>query len=152
VDAVAAGLDLGWIQSSGRLANGAKRCRSCPPVVLTQPDVREFAVAKGASRPASGFCWSMGASVADVERVYSRRIRQLHQRASARCIGLLGFAPERVIPAGNTALFGRQLACLTPDLEREFCVRRRRLRHVCLSAIPGVSDIYDEIAVSGRDQ
>ena len=41
VDAVAAGLDLGWINPAGKLANG-KPLLLCAPVELTQGDVREL--------------------------------------------------------------------------------------------------------------
>ena len=47
VDAVAAGLELGWISSKGRLANGESLALA-GPVSLNQWDVRELQLAKGA--------------------------------------------------------------------------------------------------------
>src|SRR5208337_2518264 len=46
VDAVAVGLDLGWISSMGRLANGDPLTLAAP-VTLNQWDVRELQLAKG---------------------------------------------------------------------------------------------------------
>ena len=47
VDAVAAGLELGWISPKGRLANGDSLALA-GPVSLNQWDVRELQLAKGA--------------------------------------------------------------------------------------------------------
>ena len=48
VDAAAAGLDSGAILPNGRLANGAARVAPGRPVALTQADMRELQLAKGA--------------------------------------------------------------------------------------------------------
>jgi uncharacterized 2Fe-2S/4Fe-4S cluster protein (DUF4445 family) len=48
VDAAAAGLDLGAILPSGRLAAGAREWTLVPPVALAQSDIRELQLAKGA--------------------------------------------------------------------------------------------------------
>jgi uncharacterized 2Fe-2S/4Fe-4S cluster protein (DUF4445 family) len=53
VDAVAAGLEIGAILSSGRFANGTKIFPVQSPVVLYQSDIRELQLAKAAI--ASGF-------------------------------------------------------------------------------------------------
>src|SRR5262249_3648719 len=70
VDAVASGLDLGLIMHAGRLAaNGAWTLM--PPVSLTQADIRELQLAKGAI--AAGvriLVQHWGAAMEDISRVY----------------------------------------------------------------------------------
>ena len=48
VAAVAAALDLGLVHPNGRLANGARELPIAGPVSLTQADIRELQLAKGA--------------------------------------------------------------------------------------------------------
>ena len=154
VDAVAAGLELGWIQPNGRLANGAKSLSILPPVILTQPDVRELQLAKGAIAAGIRVLLAQwGASLAEVERVYlAGAFGNYINRSSAARIGLLGFAPERIVPAGNTALLGTKLALFDPSVEGgDFAPWRRRIGHVCLSADPAFQDIYaDEMRFPDR--
>jgi uncharacterized 2Fe-2S/4Fe-4S cluster protein (DUF4445 family) len=116
VDAGAAGLDAGLLLASGRFANGARELRLAETVALSQRDLRELQLAKAAI--AAGLrilCAQRGARVDDLDRVYLAGAFGNYVRvASAERIGLLEIDPERVEPAGNTALRGGKLALLDP--------------------------------------
>jgi uncharacterized 2Fe-2S/4Fe-4S cluster protein (DUF4445 family) len=145
VDAVAAGLDAGVIQASGRLANGEKNWSLCAPVMLTQNDIRELQLAKGAI--AAGIHMLLerwGASPAGLTRLYlAGAFGNYINRTSAQRIGLINFPPERVEAAGNTALLGAKLALFTPDGESSAVAGlRNRIEHVALSADPCFQDVF----------
>jgi uncharacterized 2Fe-2S/4Fe-4S cluster protein (DUF4445 family) len=141
VDAVAASLDLGWIQPSGRLAAGPS-ITLAPGVMLGQCDVRELQLAKGAI--AAGLhllAARLGASLDQVHRVHlAGAFGNYVSRVSARRIGLLRFPPERVVPAGNTALLGAKLA-LFEEGDRWEAIRHR-VDHVVLNEDPLFQDTY----------
>jgi uncharacterized 2Fe-2S/4Fe-4S cluster protein (DUF4445 family) len=111
VDAVAAGLDLGRIKSSGRLAQGDSLPLAAP-VSLRQQDIRELQLAKGAIAAGLRILLKQwGATLDDVTRVYlAGAFGNYINLASARRIGLLTFPPEKIQTAGNTALLGAKLA------------------------------------------
>jgi uncharacterized 2Fe-2S/4Fe-4S cluster protein (DUF4445 family) len=145
VDAVAAGLELGWIQSSGKLDRGGQTMTILPPVVVTQADVREVQLAKGAIAAGLRILlerWQ--ASMGDVKRVYlAGAFGNYINRQSARRIGLFEFDPALVEPAGNTALLGAKLALFDPAGDGNAYARLRSLvEHVSLSADPRFQEIY----------
>ena len=145
VDAVAAGLDLGEVQLSGRFAHKNQPWMLLPPVHLTQSDVRELQLAKGAIAAGIRILLDQwGATLADVRRVHlAGAFGNYIKRSSARRIGLFAFDPERVEPAGNTALRGAKMALFTPG-DSTFADLRRRCRQVSLSADPRFQEIYCE--------
>lgn len=146
VDAVAAGLELGLIQSSGRLTQPPAIALT-PSVQLTQSDVRELQLAKGAI--AAGLellVRKWGVPAYAVSKVYlAGAFGNYINRQSARRIGLLRTPVDRVCPAGNTALLGAKLALFSlhqgdgtyPDL-------RRKIEHVPLSEDPAFQDVFAE--------
>jgi len=143
VDAVAAGLDLGVIEHSGRFANNKSGWQIGKGVSLTQKDVRELQLAKAAI--ASGLLmlrerWG-GAHPA---RLYlAGAFGNYVNRVSARRIGLIDYPPDQVQPAGNTALLGAKLALFSMDGEDgSYIGLRRRVEHVNLSADPCFQDIF----------
>lgn len=144
VDAVAAGLSLGLIQPGGRLAHGERSFPVCPPVVLTQADIRELQLAKAAC--AAGIrivLHRLGAGVRDVERLYlAGAFGNYVNRASARRIGLFDFPDDAIHPSGNTALLGAKLALFDPHLD--FAPLRARVEHISLAAHPDFQEIYVE--------
>jgi uncharacterized 2Fe-2S/4Fe-4S cluster protein (DUF4445 family) len=146
VDAAAAGLELGLIQPTGRLANGAS-FPVAPPVSLTQADIRELQLAKGAI--AAGVrllarCW--GAAPTDITKVYlAGAFGNYINRQSARRIGLLQFPLDKVEPAGNTALLGAKLALFhLPQTGGLYAELRQRVRHICLHEEAQFQDTYVE--------
>jgi uncharacterized 2Fe-2S/4Fe-4S cluster protein (DUF4445 family) len=147
VDAVAAGLDLGLIQPSGRLSAGNGTLLLCPPVALTQNDIRELQLAKGAIAAGIRLLLARwGAEAKDLTRLYlAGAFGNYISRASARRIGLLRFPVEMVKPAGNTALLGAKLA-LFNQTEDQFAYAplRAKAEHVSLNTDPHFQDVFVE--------
>jgi uncharacterized 2Fe-2S/4Fe-4S cluster protein (DUF4445 family) len=146
VDAVAGGLDLGWINSNGRLACGTV-LELAPPVVLTQRDIRELQLAKGAI--AAGLrllIEEWGARPDDLARIHlAGAFGNYINRASARRIGLLGFPFERIIPSGNTALLGAKLALFSlAEQDGSYAWLRQAIRHVSLNEQMRFQDLFVE--------
>src|SRR5208337_1820544 len=96
VDAVAAGLELGVIATSGRFSNGESSWMLAPPVALTQNDIRELQLAKAAIAAGIKLLMQrMGAK--ELTRLYlAGAFGNYIDRASAQRIGLIDFPPERV--------------------------------------------------------
>lgn len=145
VDAVAAGLDLDVIQTSGRFANGRKEWMLAPPVMLTQSDIRELQLAKGAI--AAGFrilLDRLGTSMAGVKRLYlAGAFGNYISRSSARRIGLIDLPIEQVSPAGNTALLGAKLALFRLDGEDgSYTGLRQKIEHVPLKSDAKFQEVF----------
>jgi uncharacterized 2Fe-2S/4Fe-4S cluster protein (DUF4445 family) len=137
------------VRPDGKLAN-AEDLPLAPSVSLLQADIRELQLAKGAI--AAGIrilLQQWGATPCDVQRVWlAGAFGNYINRASARRIGLINFPPEKVIPAGNTALLGAKLALFNLPSEAGSCSAiRSRTQHVSLNEDPQFMDIYvDEMA------
>jgi uncharacterized 2Fe-2S/4Fe-4S cluster protein (DUF4445 family) len=140
VDAVAAGLRSCAILPSGRIANGTKVFPVAGQVVLTQADIRELQLAKGAI--ASGFkllLKRLGARAEDLKSVYlAGAFGNYVQIQSAIRIGLIE-APRRIVhAAGNTALRGAKILLLAAEEPA-----LPTIEHVGLASDP---DFQDEFA------
>jgi uncharacterized 2Fe-2S/4Fe-4S cluster protein (DUF4445 family) len=138
VDAAACALELGQILPSGRLAGGAKTLRLTDSVSLTQSDIRELQLAKGAM--AAGLKILAGAPPRSIwlAGAFGSYIKE----AAARAIGLL---PQDVAiqPAGNSALRGTRMLLLTPTHRDALLARLCALtRHVELAADPAFQDTF----------
>jgi uncharacterized 2Fe-2S/4Fe-4S cluster protein (DUF4445 family) len=134
VDAVAVGLDLGYIAASGRLANG-NPITLAEPVTLLQQDVRELQLAKGAiDAGLEVLLEQWGATREEVTRVFlAGAFGNYINQASARRIGLLEFPSEKVQPSGNTALLGAKLALFAwDDYTGQYAELRKRIFHISL--------------------
>ena len=143
VDAVAAGLDLGWISPNGRMTVG-DAMRLTETVSLSQSDVRELQLAKAAI--AAGLrilTRRLGVSLEDIQRVHlAGAFGNYISRASARRIGLLRFPLERIVASGNTALLGAKLA-LFEDTDAWESIAPR-IEHVALNEDLEFQDVYAE--------
>jgi uncharacterized 2Fe-2S/4Fe-4S cluster protein (DUF4445 family) len=144
VDAVACGLELGRVNPAGRIA-GSAELPVLDPVRLTQRDIRELQLAKGAI--AAGIRLLIerwGARPEELTRVWlAGAFGNYISRASARRIGLIDFPMEQVEPAGNTALRGAKLALFgLPEAGAAFSALRARTRHVPLNDDPQFHDVY----------
>jgi len=145
VDAVAAGLELGRIDPSGRLSDDANPYQLSPGVSLTQRDVRQLQLAKGATAAGIRILlerWN--AEPRDLSRVHlAGAFGNYVDPASARRIGLIDFPGETVEPAGNTALLGAKLALFADESAAgEFDAVRERIDHVPLAADPQFQEIF----------
>jgi uncharacterized 2Fe-2S/4Fe-4S cluster protein (DUF4445 family) len=146
VDAVAGGLELGWIRSTGRLAQGQSFLVAAP-VLLTQGDIRELQLAKGAI--AAGvriLVKAWGATMEEVTQVgLAGAFGNYINRASARRIGLLEFPLEKVEAIGNTALLGAKLALFSqPNSEGECAKVLKKTQHISLHEDPEFQETYAE--------
>ena len=144
VDAVAVGLDTGRILTSGRFSDGSPEWRLAPDVALYQNDIRELQLAKGAIAAAIRVLlrqWDAG--VDDVARVYlAGAFGNYVNRTSARRIGLLDFAVDRIEPAGNTALLGAKILLCNSERTDDFADLRRRTEHIPLAADPFFEETF----------
>jgi uncharacterized 2Fe-2S/4Fe-4S cluster protein (DUF4445 family) len=145
VDAVAAGLELGWVEPSGRLASGRKTLPLTGGVHLTQGDVRQLQLAKGAI--AAGLkilLKQLGRPPGDLSRVnLAGAFGNYVSRASARRIGLLDHPEDAIEPVGNTALLGAKLALFAPERETDALLQlNSRIEHLSLAADPHFQDVF----------
>ncbi|HWQ92768.1 MAG TPA: ATP-binding protein, partial [Clostridia bacterium] len=146
VDAVAAGLELGWVKPSGRLVE-REDLTLVPPVKLSQWDIRELQLAKGAiSAGLKLLVEQWGARMEDLDRVYlAGAFGNYINHSSARRIGLLDFPADKVQPAGNTALLGAKMALFNPDEEQlAYSELVPSVHHVSLHEHPRFQDSYVE--------
>ncbi len=147
VDAIAAGLDLGTILPTGRLDHGADRMPLCPPVSISQADVRQMQLAKGAIAAGVQILLErLGAKADDLERVYiAGAFGNYVNLRSANRIGMLPFPIGKAFPAGNTALQGAKIALFAdPSKPDPWNGILERMEHVPLSADPRFQEIYVE--------
>lgn len=139
VDAVAAGLNLDLIRTSGRFTDKSKEFPLAATVKLWQVDVRELQLAKAAI--ASGMRILLdrwGARIEDVKEVYLSGAFGNYVRAeSAVRIGLLETTIDRLTPSGNTALRGAKLLLGIDD----FPVLNM-IEHVGLASDPNFQDQF----------
>ncbi len=145
VDAIAAGLELGVIEPSGRLSSEANPFEIAPGVSLTQRDVRQLQLAKGATSAGIRILLEQwNAEPSDLSRLHlAGAFGNYVDPASARRVGLIDFSDETVKPAGNTALLGAKLALFAPESEAaDLAALRGRIEHVPLAADPEFQEIF----------
>jgi uncharacterized 2Fe-2S/4Fe-4S cluster protein (DUF4445 family) len=146
VDAAACGIELGLIGANGRLTNANKRIPLADGVALTQSDIRELQLAKGAMAAGLRMLAGGGVEKLYLAGAFGNYIRQ----SSARVIGLL---PDdlAVEPVGNSSLRGARTLLLTPSTRQ---ARLRKIaalsRHVELAADPDFQYRYAEMMALGR--
>jgi uncharacterized 2Fe-2S/4Fe-4S cluster protein (DUF4445 family) len=146
VDAVAAGLELGLIRADGRLVRG-DRLPLAAPVHLTQSDVRELQLAKGAIAAGIRLARArFGGAPADrLPLGLAGAFGNYVNRASARRIGLIDAPDELTRPVGNTALLGAKIALFANDPDDdEFPELQCRVEHLALAADPDFESAYVE--------
>lgn len=144
VDVVAAARALGWIDRRGRVLIEGKRIPIGDGLALTQSDIRELQLAKGAI--AAGLALLLGGQTLATGRVFlAGAFGNYVRAASAQRIGLLPGWASDVVAAGNTALRGARMLLLAPS-RREALLEsvRWRLSHVELASDPGFLDAFTE--------
>jgi uncharacterized 2Fe-2S/4Fe-4S cluster protein (DUF4445 family) len=147
VDAVACGLDLGLIENNGRLANSEQEISVIDHVRLTQKDIRELQLAKGAIAAGIKILLKQWpAKLEEITKLYlAGAFGNYINRDSARRIGLIDMPMDKVQPAGNTALLGAKLALFTPNHQtRDFSNITGKMEHISLAADPVFQDIFAE--------
>ena len=147
VDAVAASLQLGWVLPTGRLANGRQELDLMAPVSITQSDVRELQLAKGAIAAGLRILLERwGATLDQLQRVYvAGAFGNYVNTVSAHRIGLLELPPEKIEPVGNTALRGTKVLLLSPSHRTDLLQQiGSRTEHVSLASDPHFQDVFVE--------
>jgi uncharacterized 2Fe-2S/4Fe-4S cluster protein (DUF4445 family) len=147
VDAVSAGLELGWIQPDGRVVDGSRQVPLAAPVRLLQQDIRELQLAKGAMAAGLGLLLKQwGATVRDVKSIYlAGAFGNYINRDSALRIGLLPAEAKAIQPVGNTALHGAKMSLfINGGIEERVKTFRAKARHVCLAGDPDFQDAFVE--------
>jgi uncharacterized 2Fe-2S/4Fe-4S cluster protein (DUF4445 family) len=141
LDAVAEATRAGLVDATGRIAGGVRLDLSGghEPVYLSQADLREVQLAKGAVAAAIRILLAeWGAVASDVERVHvTGKFGAAMNPASAVRIGLLPQIPSaRIRRHGNLALLGAVRATLDPGLFAEAEHFAASCREVMLSSHP----------------
>lgn len=150
VDAVNAAHDLGWIDRSGRITEGRRTLELAAAVALTQADIRELQLAKGAV--AAGLRLLLGDRILRPDRVFlAGAFGNYVRAASARRIGLLPAWATEPVAAGNTALRGARMLLLAPSRRAALLERvATSVRHVELASDPRFEDAFvDAMALGG---
>jgi uncharacterized 2Fe-2S/4Fe-4S cluster protein (DUF4445 family) len=144
VDAAACALRLAQILPSGRLAGGAKTLSLTESVSLTQGDIRELQLAKGAMAAGLKILHRQSAGEPLRSLWLAGAFGNYIKEAAASAIGLL---PQDVAiqPVGNSALRGVRMLLLTPTHRQALLARLCALtRHVELAADPAFQDTFAE--------
>ena len=146
VDAISIYLDDVAIKADGRFLNG-ESIMVMDPVVITQKDIRELQLAKGAI--ATGIrllLKEFNAEEKDVSEVYlSGAFGNYISKRSARRIGLLNFPQKKITTAGNTALLGAKMALFNQSKINNFYEIREKTTHLDLSMHPDFTDVFAEL-------
>jgi uncharacterized 2Fe-2S/4Fe-4S cluster protein (DUF4445 family) len=143
VDAVAVGLATHDVREDGKIMKGNGSLALSPPVEITQADIRELQVAKAAIAAGMQILLkTLGRSIDEVARLYlAGAFGNYIDRTNAHRIGLLRIPPERIEPAGNSALLGAKLALFSSD-ERVYSEVRQIAQHVSLNTDEEFQDIF----------
>lgn len=118
-----------------------------PTVVLTQRDIRELQLAKGAIRAgAEILLQELGINAGEISRVFLAGAFGTHlDKDAAAAIGLLPPTPRaRVTSVGNAAGEGAVLAITSKDAYREALRLARKIEHVELGAHARFQEIFAE--------
>ncbi len=144
VDAVAAMLDLGLVKPGGRFADGGSSLMLLPPVKISQTDIRELQLAKGAIAAGIRLLLAgLGCGLEGLHHVHlAGAFGNYVNTTSAERIGLLPFPPEKIIPSGNTALRGAKIALFTgKEMWNDLAAK---IKHVSLHENPEFQNTYVE--------
>ena len=139
IDAIAVFLELGQLNSRGRILNESRSLTLTDKVFLTQEDIRQLQAAKGAI--AAGIelmVKEMGIGFDDINQVYLAGAFGTYMNPKSACrIGLLPPAlSEKITAAGNTAGSGaKQLLLDTDALDRSQTLVHR-IGHLELASHP----------------
>ncbi len=144
IDAVANLLRLGKIDSSGACVNDEEQIEIESPVTLSQGDIREFQLAKGAI--AAGLqvlANTMNKSLNDIDKLYiAGGFGHFINIRNVCNTGLIEIEEQRIVKLGNSALLGAKIFLFTPENDIEKTVNL--CRHVSLDADAGFQNIFVE--------
>jgi uncharacterized 2Fe-2S/4Fe-4S cluster protein (DUF4445 family) len=144
VDVAAAARALGWIDRRGRVTAEGRVVPLAPGLALSQADIRELQLAKGAI--AAGLRLLLdGATLAPGRLFLAGAFGNYVRAEGARRIGLLPAWARDVVAAGNTALRGARMLLLAPGGRGAIVAAvLARASHVELATDPRFLDAYSE--------
>jgi uncharacterized 2Fe-2S/4Fe-4S cluster protein (DUF4445 family) len=132
----------------------AKSFRLTSEVFLSQADIRQFQLAKGAIRAGVELLLNkMALRTADLETVYLAGAFGNYLRPEdALYLGLLPSLPiERIRAVGNAAGLGAALSLLVPEALDEMASLAQQINHVELAEEPGFGEAFVEaMSLSGE--
>ncbi len=146
VDATAVGLKLGWINRMGRIVNRSQ-LQLKDSVVITQNDIRELQLAKGAISAGIRMLLALWKSeVNEVKATYlSGAFGNYISIESAKIIGLLPYELTNVLPAGNTSLHGAKIVlCNFSEDEMRFNSLKKIITSIQLKSLSEFEDLFIE--------
>ncbi len=148
VDAVAAGLETNRIEPSGRLtSDGRKKLCLSGSVHLTQSDIRQLQLAKGAIAAGIGILLGqLEKTEHDLQHLFlAGAFGNYVNRNSAERIGLIPASADSSDAIGNSALLGAKLALFSKQSsDFEFGDLCRRVEHVALASSPQFHEVFIE--------
>ncbi len=169
IDAVAVMLDLGIIDATGRFANPGTLEHKLPPAIfarlieqdgepafrlagassspvfLSQKDIRQMQLAKGAIRAGIKLLQQkIGLEDNDIKRILlAGAFGNYIRRSSALRIGLLpAVEAERIHFVGNAAAAGAQMILLSRQCRDQAGQLARKIEYVEIAHEPGFQDVY----------
>jgi uncharacterized 2Fe-2S/4Fe-4S cluster protein (DUF4445 family) len=145
VDAVATGLNLGLINPSGRLRKEHRPFQLKDAVAITQHDIRQLQLAKGAiAAGISILLKQANARPADLSTFYlAGAFGNYVKSESARRVGLLPFSEEQIQAAGNTSLHGLKTVIFS-QARHDFDPLLAKIQHVSLASDEEFQEIFIE--------
>ena len=114
-------------------------------IVLTQKDIRQIQLAKGAiSSGINLILKSSGLTTDDLDEILlAGAFGNYIKKSSAQRIGLLpGISPERIRFVGNAASTGAKMALLSDAVREDADLVRQKAKHLELAALPEFMNEY----------
>lgn len=144
IDAIAVFIEAGEIDTGGKITAKKEKIELIAPVFLTQKDIREFQLAKGAIATGIDILLNhLNISHADIDKVYvSGAFGSFINIKNTVAIGLIEFPEEKINKLGNSALIGAKM-CLFMD-EKELEPVLNITEHISLETAANFQDLFAE--------
>jgi uncharacterized 2Fe-2S/4Fe-4S cluster protein (DUF4445 family) len=153
IDAVAVGLQLGWINKRGRILTEDHIFRLTETIYLTQEDVRQVQLAKGAIHAGiTLMAKRLGVAFTQIKKVQlAGAFGSFLNPENACCIGLL---PEELLEkievVGNAAGCGAKMLACDPKLLSFAQSLRERIEFLELAGLPEFPKVFAESMYFGE--
>ena len=144
IDALAVFLQNGKLDGGGALVKEDEKLKIGKRVFLTQKDVREFQLAKGALAAGLQILVNkLGKSLDDITRVYiAGGFGNFINLKNVTELGMLEVDEYKIQKLGNSALIGAKMLLFTDDYSFDNILSK--IEHVSLDADEGFQDIFVE--------
>lgn len=144
IDAIATSLELNKIDLGGRITGKNEVIQLLSPVSISQKDIREFQLAKGAvAAGVQVLLEKLNISYDDIEKVYiAGAFGSFINIENTRRTGLLEFPAEKINKMGNMALIGAKM-CLFIE-EKELYPILDITEHISLETAENFQDLFAE--------